>query len=725
MSSEQYLHHAVAERLRTVATLIGSSTSEPLVIDGEVVVPGLGLSNAEAQLLKRADRLQQGHVLIAAIGAVSRGKSTLLNACLGAEVFPSGPEAVTAGICRVVHGSNPDEVTLVEEGGSRRTMNHAKFNEFISLMSDEKQPPIGSADPWPLPERLKNLQHAVLRSDSPLCEQGIQFVDTLGFNAGEKSDLITQRFLRQTDAVLMVLRTEPLFDALDVNVIKAHYQATEQGIGNMFFVANDFGIMSDEGKRRLMEETAPQRLRDYFTGADGAFDQALFDRRVFLVNAKAALDAKLAGVTGDALEATGLPALESAFHRIIAEGEHLRIGIEAAVARILLPSLAEAHTAIQRQTARLQTDAAAFEPAVREAINRLAELSQKAESLRMTFESHGQRIGEKIATHFRNSFVTRFIKPPGRRAKPPWYEDWDSLEFGKILSLKNIAHAAVSKSKRDALAEELQERLREYIQQCLTVWGEEVTAHIKPDVDAFIAEAEGEVGDFVLQLDEIQESIANRQVSDEFVDMNKRRALKVAQMLLGVVRLDPNQVVGPMLDAGWGAFLMRAIANVVAILSALLVSTLFAGPLAWVAFFGTLLVELVFVYRHDRSFMLNRVRNKIGTEFHKVFAAQGPEIALDVQKRVEKQFTTVAAQLQATLDNEIAAANQKWGTAAEKRRAGQAAIDEETARLETIGSLLTAQFEEISTDVYGRVLTPEEQQEQMHRFLLIEDEDYA
>lgn len=719
MSQEQHLHHAVAERLRTVATLIGTPASEPLVIDGEVVVPGLGLSNAEAQLFKRADRLQRGQVTIAALGAVSRGKSTLLNACLGAEVFPSGPEAVTGGICRIVYGDNPEEVTLVEEGGTR-TMNRDAFNRFISLSSDE-QPPIGSPDPWPLPERLKNLQQAVLHSDSSLCEQGLQFVDTLGFNAGPRQGLITQWFLRQTDAILMVLRTEPLFDALDVNVINARYQETDPGIGNMFFVANDFGTMSDEDKQVLMEETAPQRLRTYFTGADGKFDQALFDRRVFLVNAKAALDAKLAGATGDALEATGLPALESAFNRIIDEGEHLRIAIDAAVARTLLPSLAEAHTAIQRQRGLLDADAAALEPAVREAEDRLRELTQKAHNLRTTIERSGQQIGERAADHFNSSFVTRFITPAGRGAKPPWYEDWDSLEFGKLLSLKNVSHAAISKGKRDELATEMRDRLDQYFRQQLNSWEEKVTTDLQPDIEKMSAEIKHEVTDFVLQLDRIKETIASHRMSDEFVDMDKRRATKVAQIIFGIGTLDPNQLVGPMLESSWRRFFKRLVSTILAFFVAGITALLFGGPVGWVVLFA----EIVLIYKGDRRSMLNRVRDKIGDEFRRAFIENGPEFQRTIETNLEQQFTDFAVNLQATLDHEIAGVQRELDTAVEKRRGGQAAIAEETARLETIGSLLTAQFEELSRFAYGRVLTPEEQRERVDRFLLTEDEDDA
>ena len=725
MSQEQHLHHVVAERLRTIATLIGSPASAPLEIDGQAVIPGLGLLNPEAQLRRRADRLQKGHLLIAAIGAVCRGKSTLLNACLGREVFPSGPEAVTGGICRVVYGDNPEAVTLVEKGGGTRPMNRAAFNAFISLSSDE-QPPIDSKDAFQFPERLENLHQAVLHSDSPLCELGISFVDTLGFNAGPEQELITQRFLRQTDAILVVLRTAPLFDEQDAKVINTYYQETASGIGNMFFVANDFGGISDEEKRVLMEKTAPAWLRNFFTGADGEFDRALFDRRVFLVNAKAALDAQLAGATGDALEATGLPALERAFHRVLDEGEHLHIATDAAVAGTLLPSLAEAHTTILRQRGRLDADAEAFEKAVHEAEARFVELTHKAHALRTTIERHGQRIAAKAARHFENTFVRRFIKP-SRRAKPPWYADWDSLKFGELLRWKNVTHAAIAKGKRGALAAEIQERLQGYIRQRLEAWGEEVPTHLQPDIDKFIAKTEAEVEDFVLQLDEIQESIADRKLSDEFVDMDKRRGLKAAQMILGLGMLDANSVTGTALETGGKLLIRNLIRDIVVAATVLNIFGILAGilgmPFLVIPSLAPLLAVRLWVQKKDHRFMVNRVRDKIGTELHKAFSEKGPEFAKEIRTKLEQQFTPIAENLQLTLDTEIAAVKQSWDAAAETRREGQAKVDKEIARLETIDTLLTAQFEAVSTAVYGRVLTSEEQKALVERFTFAKDED--
>ena len=267
-------------------------------------------------------------------------------------------------------------------------------------------------------------------------------------------------------------------------------------------------------------------------------------------------------------------------------------------------------------------------------------------------------------------------------------------------------------------------RLTGYIHSLMEDWGEKVLEHIQPNIDELLATTEGEVKEFVIQLNQIQRHVAGQQLSDDFVDMDKRRGIKVAQMLFGAWMLDPNQIVGPMLDAGWKPFILRLVANIVAVIIASILASFFTGPVGWVVFFGTLIAELIFVHKGDRAFMLNRVRDKIGDQLRNVFLKKSPEFVAEIQANLEQQFTQLSVNLQGTLDSEIAAVQRGLDAALKKRREGQTAVDADKARLETIGSLLTAQFEELSTAVYGQVLTSKERKALVERFLT-EDEDDA
>ena len=185
--------------------------------------------------------------------------------------------------------------------------------------------------------------------------------------------------------------------------------------------------------------------------------------------------------------------------------------------------------------------------------------------------------------------------------------------------------------------------------------------------------------------------------------------------------IDPNQLVGPMLDATWRRFVERLGATFLAIFLAAIAGGLFGTPAGWVV----LIAEVVIIHKGDRRRMLNRVRDKIGDQFRRIFIEDGPELQRKIERNFEQQFAKASVNLQATLDREIATVQGGLDSAVEIQRGGQAAIDEEKVRLETIKTLLTAQFEELSRAIYGRVLTSEEQNALVERFTFLKDEDDA
>ena len=95
---------------------------------GEEVVSGLGLTRPAERLLDLVASIEQGSLRLAVVGAVSRGKSTLVNALLGASHLSVDMEACTGVITQVVHGTNTNEVTVVK-GGRKETL---AWEEFLN-----------------------------------------------------------------------------------------------------------------------------------------------------------------------------------------------------------------------------------------------------------------------------------------------------------------------------------------------------------------------------------------------------------------------------------------------------------------------------------------------------------------------------------------------------------------------------------------------------------------
>ena len=206
----------------------------------------MGLTTHATLLFDRATQIENGCLRLAVVGSVSRGKSTLVNALLGEPRLSVDMEVCTGVITQIVHGSNVNEVAVVESG-ARRTLEREEFLDTVRL-TPEEQGSIRNKEAFAMPERLTKVDYAVLECEYPLGEKGLHIVDTLGFRAGRKAEDITEGFLVNTDALVFVTRAHPLFEEEDQEFLEAQLRLNESRVEHIFFVINDFSRL-DESER--------------------------------------------------------------------------------------------------------------------------------------------------------------------------------------------------------------------------------------------------------------------------------------------------------------------------------------------------------------------------------------------------------------------------------------------------------------------------------------------
>ena len=281
----------------------------------------------EEHNLDTADGLAKDLLQVAVIGVTCAGKTTLVNALVGEELLPASIDINTGAIVKIVHGENTDKATLVE-GGVPRTVTREIFRDFIQIPAESMGSILPQEEAFALPERLIELDYAELPHDNRITRHNIILVDTLGFNAGPKVAAVTERFLTEADAVIVVLLTTPPITESTVELIRDRVGVsdTAQKVENMFFVVNDFGTVSPHEKKQLMEENLPRRLGELL-----GHDASLFSRRVFFLNAKKALEARVSGASAESLEETGLPQ----FEQTLLDAEEHRYLIRQAATRSL------------------------------------------------------------------------------------------------------------------------------------------------------------------------------------------------------------------------------------------------------------------------------------------------------------------------------------------------------------------------------------------------------
>ena len=196
---------------------------------------------------------------VVVMGNFSAGKSTMINALIGAKVLPSYPTPTTAVMTelrygeekRIImypkkgqnvdgHGDEPFEVPATEEA----------IEEYITIDNDagmnmklENSVEIASKFEkmelyWPL-EILKN---------------GVVIVDSPGLNDPYSNDVIVKNYLPKADAVIYALNTTVPYQGTDRSELTALNQF---GIQNIIFACTYWDMIRFDG------EKAARKTRDY------------------------------------------------------------------------------------------------------------------------------------------------------------------------------------------------------------------------------------------------------------------------------------------------------------------------------------------------------------------------------------------------------------------------------------------------------------------------------
>lgn len=229
-------------------------------------------------------RLAEGRFQLAVVGQFSRGKSTLMNAMLGAAYLPAGVLPMTSVVTTVSYGCRPRAMIRRRESGLAIEVPLAEVTRFVAQSSAERS----------------ELQVVSVDIEVPaeVLRLGFAFVDTPGIGSAiEANTATTKRFLPQADAVIFVTGFDSVLTAAEVEFL------TEVGrdVGKLFLVINKRDLVSAENAAEVLE----------FVRRQSRDDLQLGEPRVFALSALEALQGRVQA-DGERLVDSGLPPLEAA-----------------------------------------------------------------------------------------------------------------------------------------------------------------------------------------------------------------------------------------------------------------------------------------------------------------------------------------------------------------------------------------------------------------------------
>ena len=148
------------------------------------------------KLLSLEKKLASGQLHLAVLGQMKRGKSSLINALLNANVLPTGILPVTAIITEIRYALTPAATIVYGTGDLRESVLLSDLASYITEAGN--------------PGNKKQVASVEIDYPSPFLESGIILIDTPGIGSTHSHNTeTTERYLGEVDAGIVVLSVDP------------------------------------------------------------------------------------------------------------------------------------------------------------------------------------------------------------------------------------------------------------------------------------------------------------------------------------------------------------------------------------------------------------------------------------------------------------------------------------------------------------------------------------
>jgi len=294
-------------RLKSSPGLTGEKLKETIE-EGVALATIFGdeLEGTRKMLDSLKTRLENERFHLAVLGQFKRGKSTFLNALIGAKVLPSSVVPLTA-IPTFLKTSDRLEISVTFQNGKTERIDASSPDEARQVLeeyvTEEKNP-----------KNEKAVSQVEVAIPSSILGRSVVLIDTPGIGSTFKHNTeATLNFLAECDAALFMVSADPPITEVEIEFLKE----VKKKVSRLFFVINKVDYL-DEDERSQIKEFITDVLRD---------QAGVSDVQIFLTSARDGLKARQAG---DEIlwEKSGMGIVESFLVEFLAR-EKERVFVEA------------------------------------------------------------------------------------------------------------------------------------------------------------------------------------------------------------------------------------------------------------------------------------------------------------------------------------------------------------------------------------------------------------
>lgn len=683
--------------LEDLERLVGERRAPERLNSGDQVAPGLGLTADAALIRERIHDTRTGSFRILVMGEFKNGKSTLLNAMLGEELLPSKVVPATAVITLVTYGTNR-HARIYERKAEDLIVNEMGLDEFrrVFQITAEDQENLKHKNSF---DRFANYEYVELESDYPLIGNGVVVIDSPGLGERASRTKVVRNYLTKVQALVIVLRADKILSDKEREFIDS---LGSRRLEHVFFVVNRINTVPEE-ERDEIRDFVRMGLSPYFLTDDEEFDEELYNRRVFFVDAKGALDARLKKVepSKQVLDDSQVPAFEAELERFLTPSEKLR-----AAFTMTLTTVAQA---IRRAIRETENQSQALDQSLEDLLQRQAEADQEFEGLetrRRELESRVMRYGSVAARKVYTSLNQLIDSLPAT-----WKADADKyMDLDKVLNVVELTKSVFSEKAKERISKAINDELDKYLTAKFEAWSLQADKEIGTVVQTLSEDIKADVIAFELKLNDIAGRFAS--ADNRGLLETEKGAARVAKIgLLAGYWLfvpggyhDVGMLTGMMFNKfSWQSFITRLAQQVGVIVVTVVIATFF-GPVAWAALFvlqgGRVVLE--------RNQLKNRLKQSIGETLHKSLKEQVQTLGEEVQTQVEGRFKVIADDITSALKAEIERIRAEQQRIIDLKRSTESAVVGERERLKAVRQLLTTRADAAALVAIGRHMSADD-----------------
>jgi ribosome biogenesis GTPase A len=317
------------------------STKSPFIDQKQVLITliaDLGRLQTISQKLKLAssveliedviNRVKQKAFSVAIVGEFKRGKSTLINALLGADILPSDILPCSATLNRITHGLKP-QLKIKFKDGREEKLEIDCLKQYVTKLTDESE------------EMATTIEEATIYY--PIRNDNVDIIDTPGLNDDDSMTAVTLSVLPKVEAAVMVMMAPVPFSQYEKDFLENKLLTND--LGRVIFVVNAIDRCESPDEKERLLQNAVNRLKKYILSrAEEQFGKDSEDYKVYIkkigkpkvfgVSARQALAAKLNG-DQEALVQSGFAEFQAALEEFLTTGAgavQLQVAVNRAIA---------------------------------------------------------------------------------------------------------------------------------------------------------------------------------------------------------------------------------------------------------------------------------------------------------------------------------------------------------------------------------------------------------